>query len=499
MNRRNSAARPCGEEYLKDESRMRGTAQSLFLPRTQEELIETARELFAQKTPVTVQGARTGIVGAAVPSDGAVISTEKLTGVRGIAEHSGQTIAAVLPGTRLSELASAARRCGKAFLPNPTETSATIAGAFSCNAKGMNVRLHGDCAANTAWVRVLTADGGILDIRRGETVFDATGCTLPDARRLELGALPPRAAGRRGFPWIGEGTDLLDVFASSEGMLGIILELGVVLKPAAREKWGVMFFFRNTPDGADFAQKAAALEEGGALDGVRFAAAEYFHSSALRLADAYRAQISALKCIPDFPQGADCAVYLELEGGDGGQLEQALFTLLELFGEQGGGEEDTWAGTGEQEMEKFRLLRHAVPESVNAEVDRRRAAAPQVIKMAADYAAPTEHMARLLEMYQAGLEESGLTGVIFGHIFSSHLHVNLLPETPEQMHAARALLDRWARRVLELGGVVAAENGVGKVKRALFCASMPPERLTVMRAVKGFFDPEGLLNPGNML
>lgn len=493
------AVHPCSEEYLKDESRMRGTAQSVFIPRTQEELIETARKLLAQSVPVTVQGARTGIVGAAVPAGGCVVSTEKLTGVRGICEHGGQSIASVLPGTRLSELACATRGCGKFFLPNPTETSATIAGAFACNAKGMNVCLHGDCASNTAWARVLLADGSILEVRRGEAVFDAAGCVLPDGRRLELGALPPQTAGHRGFPWIGQGTDLLDVFASSEGMLGIFLELGVLLKPEARERWGVMFFFRGTPGAVGFAQRAVELERSGALDGVRFAAAEFFHPSALELAGIYKAQISALKGIPDFPRNTDCAVYLELEGEDGAQVEQALFSLLELFAQQGGGEEDTWAGTGEREMEKFRLLRHAVPEAVNAEVDRLRASMPQAVKLAADYAAPERHMARILDMYQAGLEESGLTGVIFGHIFSSHFHVNLLPETPEQTDAAKALLDRWARRVLELGGVAAEENGVGKVKRALFCAAMPPERLAVMRAVKSFFDPKGLLNPGNML
>jgi FAD/FMN-containing dehydrogenase len=48
-----------------------------------------------------------------------------------------------------------------------------------------------------------------------------------------------------------------------------------------------------------------------------------------------------------------------------------------------------------------------------------------------------------------------------------------------------------------MGGRLAYENGVGKVKRNLL-RHVPEEELAAARAVKDFFDPNGLLNPGNM-
>jgi D-lactate dehydrogenase (cytochrome) len=65
------------------------------------------------------------------------------------------------------------------------------------------------------------------------------------------------------------------------------------------------------------------------------------------------------------------------------------------------------------------------------------------------------------------------------------------------MEEARTLIDHWAEKVVAMGGRLADENGVGKVKRGLL-RHIPQEELAAARAVKDFFDPEGLLNPGNM-
>lgn len=49
------------------------------------------------------------------------------------------------------------------------------------------------------------------------------------------------------------------------------------------------------------------------------------------------------------------------------------------------------------------------------------------------------------------------------------------------------------------GGSVAAEHGVGRLKRGLLAESADPVALDMMRAVKRALDPEGLLNPGAVL
>ena len=489
------------QEYLRDESRLSGRGDTISFPETGEELVRTVRELLGQGIPITVQGSRTGIAGAAVPQGGHILSTEKLCAVGEIRREGERVLVTAEPGARLSQLAAclAAQAPGFRFPPDPTEESATLGGAFACSAKGMNACRWGDTAAYVEGAELLLADGSLVELRRGECLFDRTGCTLPGGRRLETGPLPASSPWDRGPLGLREGADLLDVLAGSEGMLGIVTRLELAALPEPAEQWGVLFFFREPEGAAAFARRAMELDGAGGLPGAGVAAAELYHREALRLAGEFKSRTSRLKAIPDFPEGAACALYLELEGEDPDAMEEALLALLEAFGDCGGEENDTWAGAGAGEMEKFRLLRHAVPEAVNAAVDEARRADPGVVKLAADFTAPFARLEETLAMYEEGIAASGITGVIFGHISQNHLHVNLLPKSREEWLRGRALLEEWAGRIAAWGGLVVSENGVGKLKRELLRAYAPPEALAAAGTLKRLLDPRGLLNPGNML
>jgi len=49
-----------------------------------------------------------------------------------------------------------------------------------------------------------------------------------------------------------------------------------------------------------------------------------------------------------------------------------------------------------------------------------------------------------------------------------------------------------------MSGTVAAEHGIGKLKRHWLRLQMTPLQLGVMRAVKQELDPRGILAPGNI-
>jgi FAD/FMN-containing dehydrogenase len=51
----------------------------------------------------------------------------------------------------------------------------------------------------------------------------------------------------------------------------------------------------------------------------------------------------------------------------------------------------------------------------------------------------------------------------------------------------------------ELGGSIAAEHGIGQLKRDLLPAIKDPVELAAMRAIKRTLDPHGILNPGKVL
>ena len=60
-------------------------------------------------------------------------------------------------------------------------------------------------------------------------------------------------------------------------------------------------------------------------------------------------------------------------------------------------------------------------------------------------------------------------------------------------------MEETLRRVLALGGTVAAEHGIGKIKRRWLPLQMNALQISMMTAVKSELDPLGLLAPGNIL
>ncbi len=53
--------------------------------------------------------------------------------------------------------------------------------------------------------------------------------------------------------------------------------------------------------------------------------------------------------------------------------------------------------------------------------------------------------------------------------------------------------------VLELGGSISAEHGIGRLKRDLLIATKSPVEMEMMRAVKRALDPKGIMNPGKVV
>ena len=69
------------QNYLSDASNYQGTAEAVYWPQSEEEIIELVTRCNAEKLRMTVSGNGTGLTGARVPEGGVVISTEKINKV----------------------------------------------------------------------------------------------------------------------------------------------------------------------------------------------------------------------------------------------------------------------------------------------------------------------------------------------------------------------------------------------------------------------------------
>jgi len=88
----------------------------------------------------------------------------------------------------------------------------------------------------------------------------------------------------------------------------------------------------------------------------------------------------------------------------------------------------------------------------------------------------------------------------FGHVGDGNLHVNFMYDrrVTNQREGVAEAVSRLMARVVELGGTVTGEHGVGLAKAAFLPLEQGAAEFAYARRVKSFFDPSGLLNPGKI-
>jgi FAD/FMN-containing dehydrogenase len=94
-----------------------------------------------------------------------------------------------------------------------------------------------------------------------------------------------------------------------------------------------------------------------------------------------------------------------------------------------------------------------------------------------------------------GIEQA----VIYGHAGNGHPHQNFIARTSRELATIEGVVEQTLKSILALGGTVAAEHGIGKIKRRWLPLQMNGLQIAMMTAVKRELDPLGILAPGNIL
>ena len=522
------AIRPLGadfEEYLRDESRSIGEAETISFPETEEEvrailrqLRERAEAVGTAPSPLTVQGARTGLAAGAVPHGGHVMNLSRMNCYLGMRRgEDGTFYLRAQPGVVLSELRkhlagksipsagwdkgslralAAFEKAPEQFFPtDPTETSVCLGGMAACNASGARSYRYGPMRPHVTALRVALADGDLVALHRGEVRATGRHLSLPtESGRIYELDLPtytmPRTKNASGY-FIEDDMDAVDLFIGSDGTLGVITELELALMPVPAVTWGVSCFFTNEEAALDFTM-AARPELGCA------GAFEYFDGGALDILRSQRANSAAFSSLPQLADDAACCVYVELDCEDEVQALSELTRLGSLLEATGGREADTWVARTDVDRECQRFFRHAVPESVNMLIDERRRTNPHITKLGSDMSVPDDRLHDVVALYRRTLAESGLQSAAWGHIGNNHLHVNILPRDDADYAAGKELFQGWAREVTAMGGAVSAEHGVGKLKRDFLTVMYGRDHIEEMARLKAQLDPFGQLGRGNL-
>jgi D-lactate dehydrogenase len=123
------------------------------------------------------------------------------------------------------------------------------------------------------------------------------------------------------------------------------------------------------------------------------------------------------------------------------------------------------------------------------------------LKINEDVVVPVSRLAELVGAIDALAATWRLPIVSFGHAGNGNLHVNLMvhPDDADEMARAGACHDALIETVLGLGGSLSGEHGIGSEKRRYVARELDAETLALMRDLKRWFDPNGILNPGKKL
>ena len=217
---------PDGQEVRDWTGRFVGSALSRHRPTTTAEVAEVVRSTAQRGNGIHTVGGNTSLVGGATPTGRRpveLLDTTRLTRIGSVDPRFGQVT--VGAGVTLADLQSHARAAGWEYgVDLAARDSATVGGTLATNAGGMRVIRYGMTRAQVLGVRVVLADGSVLDDTSG-LVKDNTGYDLSQlfvgaegtlgvitAARLRLH--PPLAATSTALCWVPDLDTALDLVAA---------------------------------------------------------------------------------------------------------------------------------------------------------------------------------------------------------------------------------------------------------------------------------------------
>ena len=393
---------------------------------------------------------------------------------------------------------------GRKIGPDPASIgTAKIGGIAANNASGMCCGVEQNSYHTLVAMRVILADGTLLDTGDGESrrAFSRShsqildGLTALSKQVREDGKLAGRI--RRKFSIknttgysLNALVDFDDPFEilqhlmiGSEGTLGFIAEVTYRTVPEHPFKATNLVLF---PDVESACRAVAGLKP------LPVDAVEIMDRAALGSVEDKPGMPDSLKGLPS----EAAALLIETRAGSGDALADNIARVdLQLDGEE------TLSATGFTDLpeESARLwnIRKGLFPSVGAVRD---AGTAVVIE---DLAFPINSLASATLDLQMLFAEHGYdNAIIFGHALEGNLHFVITPSfnDPREVERYKGFMDALSKLVVErYDGSLKAEHSTGRNMAPFVELEWGSQAYGLMREIKALFDPLGLLNPGAIL
>jgi FAD/FMN-containing dehydrogenase len=418
--------------------RWRSPARAVVRPATTDQVESLVLAARRHGVALVPQGGNTGLVGGSVPRDGAevVVSLRRLDDLGPVDVLAGQVT--VGAGVTLAALQAHAATAGLAFgVDTGARESATIGGMIATNAGGVHVVRHGPMRAQVVGVEAVLGTGAVIS-RLGGLVKDNTGY------------------------------DLAQLLCGSEGTLAVVTRTRLRL---VADEPHVVVALLALPGLREAVSLAADLRD------------EVAEVRALEVMEGESIRVVASHLGADPPVAPDAAAFLLVEAAGRVDPTPALAAAIGHYAASA----PVAVGVERAERERLWRWREAHPEAG--------AALGVVLKfdVTLPAAAIAEFCARVSATLAAGWPAA--TTLLYGHVGDGNIHVNVVGPDPDDDAVDAAVLDL----VVDLGGSISAEHGIGVAKRSWLARDRSAAEVVAMRAIKHALDPDGVMNPGVLL
>ena len=417
--------------------RWHGGAEVVVRPRSTAEVRGVVLAARELDLALVPQGGNTGLVGGTTPRFGDVVVDLRGLDQLGALDAASAQVT-VGAGVTLSGLQRHAASIGlRLAVDIGARDQATIGGMVATNAGGMHVLRHGSMRAQVLGVEAVLGTGDVVQANLDGLLKDNTGYDLPG------------------------------LLCGSEGTLGIVTRTRLRLVPVPAQRVAALLAFDSIADAVEslpIMRGRSTVHAVEAMFGGGIATVAEHLGTPFPLVPTPR-----------------CVLLVEVAGDDPLPELGAILRALDLP------DEATVVADDDRSVGRLWRWREAHPE----------AAATHGVVHKADVTVPLAAMAEFVDEVGGAIQRVApdASTLLYGHLADGNLHVNTTGPAADDDRPMHAVFEL----VLQLGGSVSAEHGIGVAKRAWLVRQRGEEAVAAMVALKRALDPDGVLNPGVLL
>ena len=437
------------ESYSHDETSVEEWGRMpevVVLPTEARQVAEIVKLANRELIPITPRGAGSGLSGGAIPSYGGILlSVEKMNRV---IELDMENMAIVVEsGIVTNDLATLVQEKGLFFAGYPMSLETCfLGGNIAENAGGGKAVKYGVTGRYIMGVELVTPTGDLVWLG-GKLAKDVSGY---DLKRLIVG---------------------------SEGTLGIVTKAIVRLIGYPTAVGDLLVLFATPRE---------------AIDVVPLLTARGLTPTSIEFMDRLSVQASCRYLNETLPyEEAGAMLLIEVDGNDSEQVENDLIAIGDLCEEHGAIE--VYVAEDRNTMERIWNVRRNIAEAFKVY---------SPVQSLEDIVVPPACIPEVIPELDRIGNAYGMKIPCYGHAGDGNLHATLVKDPTMGIDEWRTNEDLALRDLYgvtkRLGGKISGEHGIGVKRKRYLKDLIDPVELSLMRAIKHAWDPNGIMNPGKI-